>query len=218
VTQVRLAATELNSVVTYTVIIEAANEGRKLFPGMTANVAIVSDTREGALRISNDAFRFKPKGPAAGDNAGGGNAQQPGRGDGSGRMLERLKSELDLTAEQEKVVRETLDKLGQEMRENAQGGFTAAPQDRGAFRQRMAARIDQALAPVLNETQRAAYEKWKKGREQVKSATLWIVGANGEPERRMIRTGLADDQFTEIVGGALKEGDAVITRAREARP
>lgn len=56
-------------------IIEAANEVRKLFPGMTANVAIVSDirddvsdirddvsdTRDGALRVSNDAFRFKPK-------------------------------------------------------------------------------------------------------------------------------------------------------------
>lgn len=218
VTQVRLSATELNSVVTYTVIIEAANEGRKLFPGMTANVAIVSDTREGALRVSNDAFRFKPKGAAAADNAGTGNSQQAGRGDGSGRMLERLKSELDLTAEQEKIVKETLDKLGQEMRDNAQGGFTQAPQDRSAVRQRMAARIDQALAPLLNEKQRAAYDMWKKGREQVKPAALWVVGANGYPERRMIRTGLSDDQVTEIVGGNLKEGDAVIIRAREARP
>ncbi len=219
VTQVRLSATELNSVVTYTVIIEAANDGRKLFPGMTANVAIVSDTRDGALRISNDAFRFKPKGATAGEGAAGGNAQQPGRGDGSGRMLERLKSELELTAEQERVAKEALDKLGQEMRENAQqgGGFGAAPQDRNAARQRMAARIDQALAPLLNETQRAAYEKWKKGREQVKTAALWVVGKGGQPERRMIRTGLADDQVTEIVGGDLKEGDAVITRAREAR-
>src|SRR5690606_14888344 len=65
VTQVRLAATELNSVVTYTVIIEAANEGRKLFPGMTANVMIVSATREGALRVSNDALRFRPRGDLA---------------------------------------------------------------------------------------------------------------------------------------------------------
>ncbi len=182
VTQVRLSATELNSVVTYTVIIEAANEGRKLFPGMTANVAIVSDTREGALRVSNDAFRFKPKGAAAADGAGNGNSQQAGRGDGSGRMLERLKSELDLTAEQEKIVKDTLDKLGQEMRENAQGGFTQAPQDRSAIRQRMAARIDQALAPLLNEKQRGAYEKWKKGREQVQARR--VVGRGRERRSR----------------------------------
>ncbi len=38
VTQVRLSATELQSVVTYTVIIEASNDDRRLFPGMTANV------------------------------------------------------------------------------------------------------------------------------------------------------------------------------------
>ena len=64
-TQVRLAATELNNVVTYTVIIEAENEGRKLFPGMTANVAIDLATRATACCASrNDAFRFKPQGTA----------------------------------------------------------------------------------------------------------------------------------------------------------
>src|SRR5262249_15545839 len=137
VTQVRLAATELNSVVTYTVIIEAANEGRKLFPGMTANVAIVSDTRDGTLRISNDAFRFKPKVTAAAvSDQRDDSARQGARGDGAGgRMLERLKGDLSLTDEQEQVLKQAFDKLGQEMREASQAGFTAAPQDRGAFRQ-----------------------------------------------------------------------------------
>ena len=51
VTQVRLSATELQSVVTYTVIIEASNDDRKLFPGMTANVQIEAAKKDGVLRI-----------------------------------------------------------------------------------------------------------------------------------------------------------------------
>jgi hypothetical protein len=31
-----------------------------------------------------------------------------------------------------------------------------------------------------------------------------------------VRTGLTDDQFTEIIGG-LQEGDTVVVRAREAK-
>jgi HlyD family secretion protein len=37
------------------------------------------------------------------------------------------------------------------------------------------------------------------------------------PEQRRIRIGLADDQFTEVVGGDLKEDDAVIVRARDVK-
>ena len=62
VTQVRLAATEINNVVTYTVIIEAANDDRKLFPGMTANVEIEAAKREDVLRVSNDALALQAQG------------------------------------------------------------------------------------------------------------------------------------------------------------
>jgi hypothetical protein len=33
----------------------------------------------------------------------------------------------------------------------------------------------------------------------------------------MARVGLADDQFTEIVGGDVKDGDKLIVRVREAK-
>jgi HlyD family secretion protein len=211
VTQVRLAATELNNVVTYTVIAEAANEDRKLFPGMTANVSIESAKREGVLRLSNDAFRYKPRNEAAGGGEGG-----SGGADRSARMIERLKGELKLTNTQEAALKQAMAKLGAELRESGQGRLGAAPVDPSANRQRMASRIEQALAPLLTEEQRPLYEKWKKDREDVRSATLWVLGSSGIPERRFVRTGLADDRFTEIVGG-LEEGDKVIVRAREAK-
>ncbi len=212
VTQVRLAATELNSVVTYTVIIEAANEGRKLFPGMTANVAIESAKRDGVLRVANDAFRFKPR--DGGGAATAARRDRQGEGDRSGRTVERLKTELQLTDAQEAAVKAALAKLGQETRENGQGPFTTT--DRDGMRQRLSMRIDQALSPLLTDAQKPAYEKWKQGRETTRSATLWVLGSSGGPERRQVRTGLTDDQFTEIIGG-LEEGDSVVVRAREAK-
>jgi HlyD family secretion protein len=218
VTQVRLAATELNSVVTYTVIIEAANEGRKLFPGMTANVMIVSATREGALRISNDALRFKPNTDvAASGRERGSDGGQGGRG---GQLIERLKTEVELSDEQVAAVRQVMEQLRKEM--SGGGGQTSfigggPGRDRGEFRQKMMTRIEQALAPTLSDSQRMAFQRWKDGREAVRPATVWVLGKTGVPERRTVRIGLADDQFTEIVGGDLKEGEAVITRARGVR-
>jgi HlyD family secretion protein len=214
VTQVRLASTELNGVVTYTVIIEAANAERKLFPGMTANVAIESARREDALRVVNDALRYKPRNAAA--SASGRERGQGGGADRSGRMLASLKTELGLTGEQEQAVKEALDKLGQERRESTQGTLAGPPLDQSAARQRMTARIEQALSPLLTEAQRPAYEKWKQGRETTRLVALWVLGADGEPERRMVRTGLSDDRFTEVLSG-IEEGDKVVVRAREAK-
>ena len=58
------AGTELNNVVTYTVIIDAANDDRMLLPGMTADARIESAKLDRALRLPNDALRFKPRGTA----------------------------------------------------------------------------------------------------------------------------------------------------------
>jgi HlyD family secretion protein len=220
VTQVRLAATEISSVVTYTVIIEAGNPGRKLFPGMTANVVILSATRDGVLRISNDAFRFKPKIAAAeapgrrGDRGAGG-----GGGDRTGRMIERLKTEVELTDAQQAAVKKVLEKLGQEARESTQGSLIGGGGggDPGAFRQKATARIEQALTPTMTDTQRSKFQRWRDGRETTRFASVWVLGANNAPERRSVRTGIADDQFTEIVGGEIKEGERVIVRGRDLK-
>ncbi len=58
--QVRMNATVTQNVVTYPVIVEAPNPGRKLRPQMTANVSFQTDVREKAIRIPNSAIRFVP--------------------------------------------------------------------------------------------------------------------------------------------------------------
>ena len=40
---------------------------------------------------------------------------------------------------------------------------------------------------------------------------VWVLGQNGQPERRRITVGLSDGSATEVVSGDLREGDMVIT-------
>jgi HlyD family secretion protein len=60
VDQVRLAAAKTSGVVTYTVVVRAQNPEMRLFPDMTATVRIVTERRENALNIANEAVRFRP--------------------------------------------------------------------------------------------------------------------------------------------------------------
>lgn len=212
VTQVRLAATEINNVVTYTVIIEAANADRRLFPGMTANVTIETATRDGALRLANDAFRYRPKTPPGQEAPG---AESASRSD---RMIVRLKDELQLDAGQEAALRAEMKKLSEEMRAQSSGGIGGGLTDQAAMRQRYMSRVEQALAPLMTDAQRPLYEKWKLGRDSSRGGVIWVLDARNEISRRYVRTGVSDDQFTEIVGGDVKEGDRAVTRAREAKP
>ncbi len=66
VTQIRKAAQIVQNVVTYTVVVAVANPGRKLLPGMTANVKLVVAEKPSVLKVPNAALRFRPAGAEAG--------------------------------------------------------------------------------------------------------------------------------------------------------
>jgi len=57
--QIRQAPITVQNVVTYDVVIQVNNKDLKLMPGMTANVSIIINTRQGVLRITNASLRFK---------------------------------------------------------------------------------------------------------------------------------------------------------------
>ena len=58
--QIRMAPINVQNVVTYDAVVKADNPELKLFPGMTANVSVVTERREGALKVPNAALRFRP--------------------------------------------------------------------------------------------------------------------------------------------------------------
>jgi HlyD family secretion protein len=68
VSQVRMAATTVQNVVTYTVVIRADNPGKKLFPSMTADIVCEVAHQSNVLKIPNAALRFKPEDKKAKDN------------------------------------------------------------------------------------------------------------------------------------------------------
>jgi HlyD family secretion protein len=69
VTQVRKSPTTTQNVVTYQVVIAVDNPEQKLFPGMTADVAILVAERANALSIPNTALRYTPPDKAVYDGA-----------------------------------------------------------------------------------------------------------------------------------------------------
>ena len=60
VTQIRKAPINVQNVITYDVVVQVSNEDLNLFPGMTANVKILTDRAVNTLRIPNAALRFHP--------------------------------------------------------------------------------------------------------------------------------------------------------------
>ena len=74
VTQIRRAPINVQNVITYDAVVEVSNPDLKLFPGMTANVRIVTDRKAQALKLPNAALRFRPEASAI----IGGKAAPPG--------------------------------------------------------------------------------------------------------------------------------------------
>ena len=220
VVQVRLAAIELNNVVTYTVMIEAANDDRKLFPGMTANVQIESSKRENVLRVANDALHFKPRAGTVLATVGNQIARR------FDQELQRVQTELALTGPQFAKVVAAMKGAQEEPRLNESGGSAVAfggtrTSSGNDTEGQMVHNLRLAVASAITEAQRPAFDAWKarhdsaRGRSSHREVTVWVLGASGLPEDRQIRLGLADDLFTEVLGDALKPGDRIVLRSRE---
>lgn len=84
VRQVRKAAQVVSNVVSYTVVISAANPDLILLPGMTANVRIVTAKKDDALKVANAALRFRPPAGEGEKSALTGRPSGAGGADGAG--------------------------------------------------------------------------------------------------------------------------------------
>jgi len=243
VAQVRLAATSVQNVVTYSVMVQAPNPRQVLLPGMTANVRIVTDRRENVLRVPNDAVRFQPPG-AGGTRAGAAGAPGAafdgapgagggGQGGGFGGQNAQLAEELGLTKEQQDKLDKGRRELFAQVRAQTQqsGGLAAGgggfppPGGGGGFPgggfndqqgQAMRARFENLMRSVLNDEQ---LKKWQASRNarggagaRARPGTLYTLDGKA-PKVHAIRIGLADDRYTELAGGDLKEGDTVIVKS-----
>jgi HlyD family secretion protein len=137
VVQVREAPQVIQNVVTYDVVVSAPNPELKLLPGMTANVKIVTDQKDGVLKIPNASLRFRPPGADSGPPASG-----------------------------------------------AGSALRAAPSPPGS------PSSPAARAGLPGE--------------------VWVVAPDGSPRSVPVQVGISDGFFTEVIGGDLRESQAVI--------
>ncbi len=223
VAQVRIGGTVANNVVTYTVIVSADNPREKLLPGMTATVRIVTGRKENALRLPNAAVRFIPPEGMPGVDA----APRWGRNEA---FLAELAELLKLTDEQKVKLKAGLDELAarhidaqsiEQPRSNNAAGKSASRQlqqgragDRG--QQQQEGDLSRILRGLVTEEQVKIFQKWREERhETTRPAVVWLPNGEDGVLPRKIRLGLADEAYSEIAGGILKEGDRVVTRARK---
>jgi len=82
VMQIRHSPTNVQNVITYTVVIDVDNPDGKLFPGMTANVRLVTDHLAGAIKIPSAALRFRPPDDLLPADAKNTDKKTPGTGKG----------------------------------------------------------------------------------------------------------------------------------------
>ena len=215
--QVRKSPQNVQNVVSYIVVISAANPDLALLPGMTANVRIAVENRASVLRVPNAALRWRPAGaeakPAAPNDAPP--SQQAG-GAAAQQFRQRLAEELQPSETQ----KAQLDDIFAESRQKfARVRDVRTEADRRREVERIRAETNARIAEILTPEQKPAWERLlaeSGARGAASSGRIWLA-QNGKPSPVDVRLGLTDGTSTELLGDALAEGTVVIIGTVDAR-
>ena len=191
VMQIRHSPTNVQNVITYTVVIAVDNPDMKLFPGMTANVRLVTDHLSAAIE---DSFRGAAVPPAGRPAAG--RREEHRQEDRHGRRRQ-VRSQPVLRAA-------TASSIPASSR--AGGGGGGGRRRRRRRRRRRWRRPGRRRRPGA----RAA-----AARHQFQ--TVYTLDEKGQLKAERIRTGISDGNFVAMLGGNLKEGQELVTGIEGAR-
>jgi HlyD family secretion protein len=180
VSQIRLAATTVQNVVTYNAIIDVPNEQLKLKPGMTANVRILIQKAENALRLPSAALRFRPT------------------------MSDIEMSEAFKRAGEEKfwALSENVPGTGGQTQSGSASG--AAPPRAGVASDSGAGNRGGGSGATARDPATASRSN------RVRRQSIWIMAEDKLLRPVVVRLGLTDGSQTEVVEGKLKEGDRIV--------
>ncbi|MFN7085188.1 MAG: efflux RND transporter periplasmic adaptor subunit [Burkholderiales bacterium] len=214
VVQVRKAPQVVQNVVTYIAVVSAPNPDLILLPGMTANVRIVVDTRQGVLKVPNAALRFRPAGVADARLPAAEAPSAKGGGQQGAQARDRLVKELGLDAAQQAK----LEAIFNETRDRIRAINTEDQNERRQQAERLRAESRARIAEILNPEQRKRYEEMTAARAAggASGGRVWILGRDGKPQPLTVRVGLTDGTHGEVLAGELTEGMEVIVGTAEA--
>jgi HlyD family secretion protein len=212
--QIRKSPQNVQNVVSYIVVISAANQDLALLPGMTANVRIAVENREAALKVPNAALRWRPAGAADVKAPLDAPAQQAG-GQAAQQFRARLAQELKPSDAQ----RAQLDEIFSESRQKfARVRDMRGEGERRRELERIRAETNARIAEILTPEQRPAWERLlaESGARGQSSVGRVYVLENSQPKALEVRLGLSDGMSTEVLSG-LAEGLDVIIGTSDAR-
>ncbi len=204
VSEIRNAPTTIQNVVTYDVVIQVDNTDLRLKPGMTANVSILVEHREGVLKIPNSALRFKPESAMAettSEKKKEATASETGRA-----LLDRLFKGLQLTADQQSKVEMVLRSSRAEFQEIREKSKPEEAQNR------IRILLRQKIWGLLTEEQRRKWSEMAQAyqKDRGRPGRVWILSKENKPLPVEIVVGVTDGTFSEIIRGDLREGMEVI--------
>ncbi len=236
--EIRLSPSTSQNVVTYSVIIGVNNEDLKLKPGMTANITVTVDRRDGVLSVPNAALRYRPpdaEAEAPQQTRGGDGRGRRGRGGGRGGAAETTSSEASQTpAEAEQVAGAGRRERGGDRGEVGPGGRgerrgglggrggRGGGQGRGG---RRAGGFPSSAGPGGAQfsggdiRSAAPGQLWDAGEKlqfsdappvRPRPGRVWVLTAAGVPEVRDVTLGITDGARSELLVSDLQEGDQVI--------
>ena len=240
VKQVRKASQNVQNVITYTAVVSADNESQQLLPGMTANVRIVTEVRNGVLKVPNAALRFRPPGWTDAPKSAAlppparwladalvapaqAQAPAPQGGAAGGAPLrafrERIEKELALSDAQ----KSQLDGIFAAMRERFAAVRDAPESERAKLAERNRAELRSRINDILDDGQRKRYAEIlvELSGRSVARGRVFAPGPEGRPVPIELRLGLSDGSTTEVIAvlnnGKLAEGDLVYVGVQSAR-
>jgi len=211
VLQIRKAPRVVQNVVTYTVLVSADNSDMRLLPGMTANIQIIVDERQNALKVPNAALRFKPNGEdpkrigeSRSATVASGEMAQPEE------RLKQLTAAIRLTESQKNQVRVILSDAREKLEALRRQDATPEEIRRETLAQRE--RNRNAVATLLSPEQREKYVRFAAAQEGLspQRGKVYVVGEKGKPQPLDLVLGISDGTFTEVVSGDLNTGQPVI--------
>ena len=235
VEQVRLSATTTSNVVTYPVVVTVDNSDGTLLPGLTVNAEIEVSKRDGVLRISNAALRYKPAEGAASQQQAPVPGAMRGAGGGITDDLARTVAQMKVDPRQQAAFDAAVARIGerQAARQAAAqagggnsmfggGGPRRVSSGSGGdlqaqMRQRMLERYQQDFAAFRASLDEAQHKQWDAAVSALTSARrapLYKL-IDGKPQQVQVRIGASDGTNTEV-SGDIKQGDTIISGERAA--
>lgn len=204
VEQLRLKSQTQSNIVTYTAVVSAKNDQGLLFPGMTANLQITTNSKAGVLRIPAAAERFRPtpdqikqwkaeRGPAENEDV---DPKTRANLSALGLANARIDTVMDRMARETEDLREQIADPTQNWRKTRR-----LKQLREIY--------DGIIKKELSSTEFQNYRQFLLANAQTRDAQLWLK--DGDKMRQVdVGLGLSDGSFVEVISG-LSEGDRLIT-------